>query len=276
MTENSLNLVRLTESYAICLSTEGKSRKTIEWYSNNLNRFDRFLESPGNISEIKTEDLRRYIRHLQSRQKWHDHPTIRKIHGPLSPHAVATYARTIRAFFSWLTREGFLENNPFSNVKLPKVPRKVIPTLTSEKAVKFFRAIPQDNAKGYRDFAFLLTLYGTGLRLSELTGLRKENVNFDNAQLKILGKGAKERVVSMSARVYKVLFKYQTTWRPRVESTYFFIDSQGKPFTRFVIAHRMKTYFRKSGINLEKCTPHTLRHSFAVQFLRNGGDVFSL
>ena len=91
-----------------------------------------------------------------------------------------------------------------------------------------------------------------------------------------MGKGSKERAVSISSRVYKVLFKYQKIWRPQLDSPYFFIDQNGKPLSRFVVAHRVSTYLRMSGINIEKCTPHTLRHSFSVQFLRNGGDVFSL
>ena len=257
-------------------AAENKSPRTIEGTLAAVCDFDRFLKSPDDISGIQAEDLRRYIRHLQSRQKWSTHPTIKKTHGNLSPHAVATYVRTVRAFFSWLTREGFLIENPFISIKPPKTPHKIVPTLTSEEAKMFFKAIPQDDDKGYRDFAFLLTLYGTGLRLTELTNLRTEDVNLDSAQIKVLGKGSKERVVSMSARVYKTLFKFYKTWRPQVESPYFFIDRNGKPPSRFVIAHRMKTYFLKSGISDKKCTPHTLRHSFSVQFLRNGGDIFSL
>lgn len=255
---------------------ENKSKRTIEGTFAAISHFDRFLGFPADINEIQAEDLRRYVRYLQTKQRWSEHPTINQAHGPLSPHTIATYVRTIRAFFSWLTREGFLDSNPFVNVKPPKAPRKIVPTLTSEEAEMFFRVIPRNEPRGYRDFAFFLTLYGTGLRLTELTHIPTLNVNFDNAQLKITGKGSKERVVSVSSKVYKALFKYNRSWRPKVESKYFFIDRKGKPLSRFVIAHRMKTYVLHSGINTAKCTPHTLRHSFSVQFLRNGGDVFSL
>jgi integrase/recombinase XerD len=74
--------------------------------------------------------------------------------------------------------------------------------LTPEEAEKLFKVVPRNDAKGYRDFAFFLTLYGTGLRLTELSNLWTEDINFDAAQLKILGKGFKERVVVISARVY--------------------------------------------------------------------------
>lgn len=255
---------------------ENKSSRTIEGTVSSVRYFDRFLNFPHDIKKIHAEDLRGYIRYLQSRNKWADHPTIGNTHGCLSPHAVATYIRTIRAFFSWLTREGFLEINPFVNIKPPKAPRRVVPTLTSEEAEKFFNTIPKGGFKGYRDFAFFLTLYGTGVRLNELTSLKKDDVNFDSGQFKILGKGSKERVISMSVHVFKVLLKYETSWRPKYDSPYFFIDDRGRPLTRFVVAHRMKKYLLKSGLNVTHYRPHTLRHTFSVQFLRNGGDIFSL
>jgi site-specific recombinase XerD len=255
---------------------ENKSPRTIEGTIAAVKDFDRFLGSPDDINKIQAEDLRKYIRYLQSRQKWSLHPTISKTHGQLTPHAIATYTRTIRAFFSWLTREGFLDSNPFQSVKPPKATRKIVTTLTSGEVRQFLETIPRHEAKGYRDLAFFLTLYGTGVRLNELTSLKKVDVNFDSGQFRIMGKGSKERVISMSAHVFKVLLKYETSWRPKSESPYFFIDNKGRRLNRFVIAHRMKNYLLKSGLNISHFTPHTLRHTFAVQFLRNGGDVFSL
>lgn len=270
------NLVVFLSLYNRFAAAENKSNRTIESANAVIRDFDHFLGSPHDISTIRPDDLRNYILHLQAKGRWSGHPTIHQHHGPLSQHTIATYTRTVRAFFSWLTREGFLETNPFTNVKPPKAPRKIVPTITAEEAEQFFQSIPRNDAKRYRDLAFLLTLYGTGVRLDELASLKTENVNFDTGQFKILGKGAKERVISMSARVFKVLYKYSTSWRPKSDSTYFFIDNNGRPLTRFIVAHRMKKYCARSGITSSKCTPHVLRHSFAVQFLRNGGDVFSL
>ena len=271
--KNLLCFLIIYEKFA---KAENKSDRTIESTIAAIRDFDRFLNWPHDINEILPEDLRNYIRFLQSRSRWPDHPTIKPNQGILSDHTIATYIRTIRAFFSWLAREGFLDSSPFTMIKPPKAPRKIVPTLGSVEATQFFKSIPRNNAIGYRDFTFLFTLYGTGVRSNELKILETKNVNFDSGQFKIQGKGAKERTITMSARVFKVMYKYWTSWRPKSESPYFFVNNNDRPLNRFHIAHRMKVYVIRSGISVAKCSPHVLRHTFAVQFLRNGGDIFSL
>lgn len=101
------------------------------------------------------------------------------------------------------------------------------------------------------------------------------DVNFDTGQIKVMGKGKKERAVYMSASVYKALFKYRHRWRPEVTFNYFFVHEDGRPLSRFYFEHRMQGYVKKAGI-ATRCTPHILRYSFAIQFLRNGGDPFTL
>lgn len=91
-----------------------------------------------------------------------------------------------------------------------------------------------------------------------------------------MGKGCKERSVFMSATVYKVLLKYLWHWRPRVASEYFFAHDSGEPLSRFYVAHRLRVHGKKAGITGARCSPHTLRHSFALNYLRNGGDTFTL
>ena len=125
----SLDLVRLTESYALCLSTEGKSTKTIQWYAANLKRFAQFLSDihlPESVTEIGKEEARQFISHLQTGVKrWENHSNIHD-DKRLSAHSVQGYARTIKAFWSWLTDEGYITRNPMTSLKLPKTPRKVI------------------------------------------------------------------------------------------------------------------------------------------------------
>ncbi len=279
MTEISLNIVRLTESYALCLSTEGKSPKTIEWYTTNLKRFARFLENnqlPGSISEIGVVEARQFISHLQTGVKrWEDHYNI-KDDKPLSAFSVQGYARTIKAFWSWLLNEEYISHNPMAGLKLPKTPKKVISTFSQEEIQRMLNSIIRTTHRGFRNHTMILLLLDTGIRLSELINLQVDDLDFLQSCFLVRGKGRKERVVPMSAKVFKVLLKYQKLWRPVSDSPYFFIDQHGRPLTRFVVAHRMKIYYIRSGITAGKCTPHVLRHSFAIQFLRNGGDVFSL
>jgi integrase/recombinase XerD len=114
------------------------------------------------------------------------------------------------------------------------------------------------------------------VRIGELLGLRLTDVTFDTAQIKLMGKGARERFAYMSSTVYRVLFKYLHRWRPQVPSQYFFIHGNGQPLTRFYAAHRLQSYGKRAKIAGIRCSPHTLRHSFAVNYLRLGGDSFTL
>ena len=260
------------EKFAIA---ENKSPRTIQSIKTAVPRFDNFLGGCPDVKEVQAEDLRRYIRYLQEQPKWSSHPTIKQNHGNLSDNTIASYIRSIRSFWSWLKREKFIDNNPFEQVKPPKVSGRVVDPLSPEEVSKLLRGIPRRNHSGYRDCCMILTMYGTGLRVSEVIDLPLDDVNFDSGQIKVMGKGKKERAVYMSAGVYKALFKYHHQWRPKVASNYFFVHEDGRPLNRFYVEHRMQHHVQQAGIT-KTCTPHILRFSFAIQFLRNGGDPFTL
>ncbi len=257
-------------------ATENKSQRTIETVTAAVSAFHKFLGSRDDITRIQAEDLRRYIRSLQERSKWSGHPTIKGREGNLSPHSVASYVRSIRSFWAWLKREGFIRNNSFKRVPVPKAPRKIVNTFSVEQVDSLLKVIPLKHHAGYRDYSIIIALYGTGLRSSELTGLKLEDIDFDQGQIRVTGKGGKQRSVYMSATVFKVLFKYIHNRRPEVSSDYFFVQDNGQPLTRYYLAHRLHAYGKKAKIKGVRCSPHTLRHSFAVEYLRRGGDVFTL
>ena len=152
---------------------------------------------------------------------------------------------------------------------------RIVEPLTSADVTKLLKVIPKKEYAGYRDSCVIILMYGTGLRISEVVNLYKDNVNFDSGQIKVIGKGKKERSVFMSANVFKALYKYNSQQRPATPSHYFFIHEDGRPLTRFYFEHRMQAYVKKAGITAV-CTPHILRYSFSIQFLRNGGDPFTL
>ena len=256
-------------------AAENKSPRTIEAVNSAVGKFDSFLGGSSNPKEIRSEDLRAYILHLQESSRWSGHPTIKSNHGNLSPAAIASYIRSIRSFWSWMQREKFIDHNPFAQVKPPKVPVKIVDPLTPEEVTRLLKVIPRNNLQGYRESCIILTLYGTALRISELLDLNLSNVDFDSGQIKVIGKGNKERSVYMSPSIYKALFKYCTRWRPKVTSDYFFIHEYGRRLTRFYLEHRVQVYIQKANI-AKKCTPHILRYSFSIRFLRNGGDPFTL
>jgi len=267
------NFVFIYQKFAL---SENKSPRTIGTNCGAVRQFDIFLGGCSDVNLLTDNDLRRYIRELQNRSKWMFHPTIGDGHGNLSPHSIASYVRGIRSFWSWLHREGFIENNPFEGVKPPQVPHNIVNTFIPEQVKQLLAVIPRDSHKGFRDYSIVVTLYGVGPRISEVINLKSENVNFDTGQFKVLGKGARERILFMPPSVYKSMFKYYQRWRPKVTSEYFFVTDDGKQISRFNFEHRIHNYGQKAGIAAVQCSPHVLRHSFAIEFLRGGGDIFSL
>ncbi len=171
MTGFSLNLVRLTESYTLCLSTEGKSTKTITWYAANLKRFAQFLSDnhlPDSVDEIGKEEARRFIFHLQNNvRRWENSPYVNDNRG-LSSFSVHGYARTIKAFWSWLLAEGYISHNPMVKLRLPRTANEVIATFSPEQVKKLLDTVDRKAPAGFRDYVMITLLYDTGIRLSEL------------------------------------------------------------------------------------------------------------
>jgi len=266
------NFISIYERFA---TAENKSPRTIESVKYANTKFDNFLGGVTDIKAVQDEDLRRYIRHLQQQPKWAGHPTINQDHGILSDNAIASYVRSIRSLWSWLKQEGFLADNPFEKVKPPATTERIVDPLTPEDITKLLKIIPRHEYTGYRDSCVILLMYGTGMRISEVVDLFEDSVNFDSGQIRVVGKRKKERSLFMSASVFKALYKYATQQRPDVPSKHFFLHEDGRPLARFYFEHRMHPYVEKSEIT-KVCTPHILRYSFAIQFLRNGGDIFTL
>ena len=266
------DLIFVYEKFA---TAENKSIRTIETVIHAINKFDKFLGVCIDVRTVTAEDLRRYIRHLQQQPKWIGHPTINQDHEILSDNAIASYVRSIRSFWSWLKRENFLTDNPFEQVKPPATTEKIVDPLTPEDITSLLKVIPKREFKGYRDICVILTMYGTGTRISETLALHMGDINFNSGQIKLVGKRKKERSVFMSASVFKALYKYHSQQRLDVPSNYFFVHKDGRPLTRSYFEHKMTLYVAKSGIT-KICTPHILRYSFAIQFLRGCGDIFVL
>ena len=271
-TDNLGHFISVYEKFA---AAENKSPRTIEAVKYAVIKFGNFLGGCTNIEAVQAEDLREYIRHLQEQPRWFGHPTIRQDHDNLSDNAIASYVRSIRSFWAWLKRENFIADNPFEQVKPPATTGRIVEPLTPEDVTKLLKVIPRQKYTGYRDSCVILTMYGTGLRISEVVDLYESNVNLDTGQIKVIGKGKKERSVFMSASVFKALYRYKSQHRPDLSSKYFFVHKDGRPLTRFYFEHRMQSYVEKAGMTTI-CTPHILRYSFAIQFLRNGGDIFTL
>lgn len=263
-------------SYRTCARAEGRSPKTVSWVEDAVCYFARFLGSDIEIDLVNANDLRRFITALQGKKAFSNHPFTATQNRPLSPHTVASYARAIRCFFAFLEREEILPANPVKKVRIPKTPHKVMPAFTEAELERLLAQPDRKSSEGYRDYLVMLTLLDTGIRVSELSGLKLDDVDLYNGYLRVLGKGSKERYVPVGAKLSKALLKYRTMYRPADNGcASYFLTRDGRPLAKRRIQGFIREYGRRAGIRT-RCSPHTFRSSSAVIYLRRGGDVFSL
>ncbi len=276
------DLAALVQGYRLCARTEGKSDRTIAIVANSVTYLDRFLSSEGlptTATAIGPMELRAFILHLQQKRCFSGHPLNRALERGLSGHTINCYLRSTRAFWSWLVSEGFVDANPFVKLRLPRAPQKVIPTFSDLQLQQLLAVIDTSTAGGYRDQAIILTLLDTALRVSELASATLDNLWLEDGVIRIMGKGCKERFVPIGRRVQRVLWRYISRYRPQSAQPncdLLFLTVGGMPMTKDRIDKMMARHGRKAGVKGVRCSPHTLRHTASIRFLRNGGDVFSL
>lgn len=276
------DLNNLLDTYRLQAGIEGKSPDTLRIYTTALSILVRFLEQDGlttDVTRIRVEELRRFILYLKQVKRFRQHPYTRPQHDGLAGHTVNCYLRAIRAFWSWLMSEETIEVNPFEKIKIPKAPKKVILPFTESQIIELLSAIEKLSPVGFRDWVIILLLLDTGIRVTELISLRMEDVNLNQRCLKVCGKGAKERIVPIGGTVQRTLAKYITRYRPDPAnqlSDYLLLTRDGEQLTVNRVEGIMERYGERARIEGVRCSPHTLRHTFAVSYLRNGGDVFTL
>ncbi|MFC1980606.1 tyrosine-type recombinase/integrase [Chloroflexota bacterium] len=275
-------LDQVIDIYILCCATEGKSPKTIDWYSANLRRFRDFLKQEGlarGITDIGTSEARKFIFHLQNNVKrWETSPYVNDSRG-LSSFSVHGYARTIKAFWSWLLAEGYISHNPMVKLRLPRTEHKVIATFSPEQVKKLLDATDRKTPAGFRDYVMIMLLYDTGIRLSEIINLDFHKIDFSQSCLVVNGKGNRERTVPFGREVRRMLWRYMSGFRPEPDSpqvVQLFLTDKGLPLRPRAVQSMLSRLGKRAGISEVRCSPHTLRHTFAKQYLMCGGDVFSL
>jgi integrase/recombinase XerD len=281
-TEFFTSLRALLDTYQVQARTEGKSSNTLRIYTTALSILQRFLERrgfPTDVTRIGPEEIREFISYLQNTKAFMEHPFTGPQKKGLTGHTINCYLRAIRAFWGWLLAEEFIEINPFDKITIPKPPKKVIMPFSEEQIHALLNTIDIKSAIGFRDWTIVLTLLDTGIRVSELTDLKLDDANLEQRHLKIHGKGSKERIVPIGVTVQKALAKYVNKYRPNPMyplSGNLFINRNGMPLTPNRIESIIERYASKVRIQGVRASPHTFRHTFAIAYLRNGGDVFTL
>ena len=184
---------------------------------------------------------------------------------------------SLRRFYRLQTAQGAIRADPTLRVRAPKLPRR-LPKSLSEKQVEALLDAPDtETTLGLRDRAMLETLYATGLRVSELVGLKLGQVSFDAGVVRVLGKGSKERLVPLGEEAVAWLTRYLATARAELagagRSDAVFVTARRGPLTRQAFWQLIKRYAHKAGIGAVALSPHTLRHAFATHLLNHGADL---
>ena len=181
----------------------------------------------------------------------------------------------IRSFFQYLIRQGRLEKNPMDLISIPKADKKLPEILTEDEMIRFLDELPGGSLSEIRNKALIELFYASGLRLSELTNLKKENVNFRERLLRVLGKGNKERIVPFNRKAGEVLKEYIALSDAEFKKSneYIFLNYRGKKISERGVEKIVKEVFKRISDSGKNVYPHLFRHSFATHLLQRGVDL---
>ncbi len=243
----------------------GLSKNSIYNYSFDIKKLTTWL-SENNIEispiKIETETLQQFIYYIAKE---------------VNARSQSRIISGLKGFFNYLVFEEYRTTNPLDLIESPKIGRKLPDTLSIEEIDLLISSINLSTQQGERNRAIIETLYGCGLRVSELTNLKISDLFFEEGFIKVTGKGDKQRFVPIGTLTIKYIEIYRKEIRnhqnikPHAKDT-LFLNRNGKGLTRAMIFHIVKELTKKAGIN-KKISPHTFRHSFATHLLENGADL---
>lgn len=245
----------------------GMSANTVTAYNTDLRQFVAWLVL-ADVDSVQQVDLKVLAGFLQ------------ELHGrELAPATIARRLVAIKMFFRFLVLEGVLEESRVDLLNSPKL-WQYLPTVLSPEMVDRLLAAPgEGDSYPLRDRALLAVLYATGCRASEAAGLRRQDVRLEENFCRCLGKGNKERIVSLNPVARAAVEAYLEAERPRLakhrDTDALFISRGGRPLSRIMVWHLVKKYARRIGCS-QKISPHTLRHSFATHMLAGGAEIRAL
>ena len=240
------------------------SAYTIRNYKTDLLDFFHFLKEKkvGTLNEVNRHVLRDYLAHLVGRG--------------IAKASVARKLSAIRSFYRYLVREKIIEANPIKTVSSPKLDKRLPSFLTLDEVKRLLEAPDPSTPQGLRDRALLELLYASGLRVSELAGLELGQINLDTNEIRVWGKGSKERVVLMGEPASRALRNYLEQGRPELigkkKSNAIFLNRYGQRFPERSVQKILEQYTIKAGLK-KRVHPHMLRHTFATHLLDGGADL---
>jgi integrase/recombinase XerD len=245
---------------------KGLSKNTIESYRRDMVKFVALMADRDlSIAQIERSDVVDFLAGLYR--------------SGLDSRSVARHLATIRHFFRFAVTESYIKQDPAMNIESPKI-RKNLPQFLSVEEVEHLLQQPDvADPVGLRDRAMIELMYSTGIRVSELCGIRLIDIQMDPGCLRCTGKGDKERLVPVGRRAIEIVQKYAREGRPKLlgerTSPFLFINQRSQPLSRIVFWRIIRDYGRKAGLR-KHLKPHMLRHTFATHLLDRGADLRSV
>ena len=252
---------------------EGLSPETVRAYQQHLDAYAACVRAARvDGLEPTVRDLRRYLARLRDRA--------------LAPRSIAAHLSAIRSFFSWCEVAGLATGAAAATIQMPKIPQGLPKTLSSEQMKRLLAAPDRATPAGQRDAAMLELFYATGARISELSRLDVEGVDFTGRTVRLFGKGSKERIVPVYPRALEALRTYLDEGRPALLAAAgradtpaptrpVFISRRGRRMDAAALRRRFRILAAQAGLPSD-ITPHALRHTFATDLLEGGADLRSV
>ena len=256
--------MELLESFFTYLSVEkGLSKNTLSSYAADLKRYTLFLkEREKDIASALRSDIIDFNEALRS--------------DGYSVPSICRYLSSIKAVYKYLLIENILDTAPSDNIHMPKKWERLPKALSISEVMDLLQASFSEKTI-LRDSAMLELLYSSGLRVSELVMIKLGDIHFDAGFVRIMGKGAKERVVPVNTRALEKVKRYMENERPETlkkrQSPYLFVTRMGKPMSRQRFWQTLKAIGKQAGLEI---SPHTIRHCFATHLLEGGADLRSV
>lgn len=244
-------------------SLSGNSIDAYQHDIDKLHQYIQYVSFTGGPDKISLSDLQGFI-------KW-----INEL--GMSARSQARVISGIKAFYKYLLMENILTDDPTTLLDAPKLGRKLPDFLSIDEINQIIGAIDLSKPEGERNKAMLETLYSSGLRVSELVGLRKSNLHAEVGLLKVTGKGNKERLVPIGSVALKAIGIYENAYRNHLEikpgnDDFLFLNRRGAKLSRVMVFTIVKQLVEKAGIK-KTISPHTFRHSFATHLIEGGADL---
>lgn len=250
------------ENFLLACRVEGKSPFTIKFYHYELMVFKIFLSQQNikGIQGVSPNHIRLFLLELQKRGS--------------RPSTIHGYYAALSVFFNWLQAEKVIKQSPLQNIKRPRIPKRNVRAFSKQDIQSILALVSGNRFSQVRSRAMILLLMDTGLRLNELAKIELRDMDFEHEIIRVMGKGARERVVRMGRIAQGVTLHYITLRHSN--HPHLWVTKGGMPLKREGVQAAIRAVCCKANINGAKPGPHTFRHTAAIHCLRNGMDMMTL